>query len=194
MTTRQLCKNLQNKGGAKLDLYKLKRIILVGSGGSGKSYLAKKLADITGYPMTHLDNEYWKPNWVKTLRDEWAEKQKNLISGDGWIIDGNYNSSMELRFAAADLVIFLDINRFICMWSALKRHGKKRSDLPEYLDEKMNFEFIDFLKWMWTFPKTGKKTILALHEKYPDKPFIVVKSRMEMRKLLNEWSNHYENH
>lgn len=110
------------------------------------------IADITGYKLIHLDCEYWQPSWTKTLKEVWVEKQKGFIKGKKWIIDGNYNSSMELRFAAADLVIFLDINRYICMWSAFKRQGKKRSDLPDYLEEKMNFEFVDFLKWIWSLP------------------------------------------
>lgn len=165
-------------------LSKYKRIILVGSGGSGKSWLAKQLANITGYKMIHLDCEFWQPNWTKTPKEEWIEKQKGFIKGEKWIIDGNYNSSMELRFAAADLVIFLDINRFICMWSAYKRHGKKRSDLPYYLEEKMNYEFIDFLKYIWTFKKTGKKRKLDLHEKYPESEFLVLKSRRMVREFL----------
>jgi adenylate kinase family enzyme len=167
-----------------MNILEYNRIILVGSGGSGKSWLAKRLADITGYPMIHLDNEYWQPNWTPVPKEEWIEKQKGFIRGEKWIIDGNYNSSMELRFEAADLVIFLDINRFVCMWSAFRRHGKKRSDLPDYLDEKMNFEFIDFLKWIWTFPKTGRKKILGLHEKYPDKAFMIFKSRRMVKKFF----------
>jgi len=169
-----------------MNLSKYKKIILVGSGGSGKSWLAKRLGDITGYKMIHLDCEFWQPNWTKTPRNEWIEKQKGFIEGEKWIIDGNYNSSMELRFASADLIIFLDINRFVCMLGAIRRHGKKRTDLPEYLEEKINFGFIDFLRWIWTFQKTGKKRILELHEKYPEKEFLVLKSRKLVNKFLKE--------
>ncbi len=167
-----------------MNLSKYKKIILVGSGGSGKSWLAKRLADITGYRLIHLDCECWQPNWTKTPKEEWIKKQKEFIKGEKWIIDGNYNSSMELRFAVADLVVFLDINRFVCIWSVLKRRGKRGSDFPDYLEEKMNFEFIDFLKWIWAFPKTGKKRILDLHEKYPEKEFLVLKSRRAVMKFL----------
>ncbi|MEN6313957.1 MAG: topology modulation protein [Clostridiaceae bacterium] len=167
-----------------MNILNYKKIILVGSAGSGKSWLAKRLAGITGYKLIHLDCEFWQPNWTKTPREEWIEKQKGFIKGEKWIIDGNYGSSIELRFTAADLVVFLDINRFVCMWSAIKRHGKKRSDLPDYLEEKMNLEFIEFLKWIWTFQKTGKKKILELHEKYPEKEFLVLKSRKAVMKFL----------
>ena len=132
---------------------KYNRIIIIGSAGSGKSYLAKKIAEITKYPLIHLDNEFWNPGWVKTPREEWIEKQKEMISTEKWIIDGNYNSTLELRIEASDLVIFLDINRFVCMYGAIKRHGKKRSDLPDYCDERFDKEFIDFLNGSGIFLK-----------------------------------------
>ena len=82
-----------------MNLSEYKRIILVGSGGSGKSWLAKRLANITDHKMIHLDCEFWQPNWTKMPKEEWIEKQNGFIKGEKWIIDGNYNSSMELRFS-----------------------------------------------------------------------------------------------
>ncbi|PKM62680.1 MAG: hypothetical protein CVU97_04080 [Firmicutes bacterium HGW-Firmicutes-21] len=72
------------------------------------------------------------------------------------------------------------------MYSVFKRFGKKRSDLPAYLDEKWNFEYFKFCKWIWSFPKKQKNTIIDLHMKYPEKPFLIIKSRKEMRKLLDK--------
>jgi len=169
-----------------MDIHDYKKIIIVGSAGSGKSWLAKKLAEITGYPLTHLDNEFWRPGWVETPKDEWTEKQFKLISGDRWIIDGNYGGTMELRFAAADLIILLDISRFVCACSAIRRHGKKRSDLPGYLSEKFDSEFADFLKWIWSYPKNGKLRVLSLHKKYPEKAFLILKSRGAVGRFLTE--------
>lgn len=168
------------------DFGALGKIILVGSAGSGKSHMARKLAAILRYPLVHLDNEFWKPGWVKTPKEEWIAKQKRLLAGEKWIIDGNYESSLELRFEAAELVIFLDLPRVRCIWNALRRHGKKRSDLPDYLEEKLDGEFVDFCKWIWSFPKKGKRTILDLHQKYPYKPFLVIKNRRQMRRVLRE--------
>ncbi|MBP1925336.1 adenylate kinase family enzyme [Sedimentibacter acidaminivorans] len=163
---------------------KYNRIIIIGSAGSGKSYLSKKIAEITGHPLIHLDNEFWKPGWVETPRDEWIEKQKNIIASDKWIIDGNYASTLDIRFEACDVIIFLDINRFICILSAIKRHGKKRTDLPDYCKEKFDKEFFDFLKWIWTFPKRSKHKVLDLHKQYEDKPFIIIKRRREINSLI----------
>jgi len=83
-------------------------------------------------------------------------------------------------------VIFLDINPIICVWSAARRTGKKRSDLPQELTEPTVFSknFRDFAKWILNYPKTGKKKVLALHEQYPNKTFLQIKSRKELKKYL----------
>lgn len=163
------------------------RIIIVGNNGSGKSFLAKELSIITGLPLVHLDVEFWRPNWEKPPKEEWIKKQMELTSKGKWIIDGNHTDTMELRFKAADLVIFLDINRFICLVSVLLRNGKKRSDTPQYLEEKLDKGFLHLCKGLWSFSKTRKHTIMNLHEKYPNKLFFVIDGRRKMNKLLNQW-------
>ena len=77
---------------------------------------------------------------------------------DAWIINGNYGDTIELRIAAAELVVFLDINRFVCLRGAARRTGKKRDNLPEYLEEPKWFsrEFAEFAKLIWKYPKTDK--------------------------------------
>lgn len=160
------------------------RIIIVGSSGSGKSYLSKRIAAITNLPLIHLDNEYWQPGWVEPPKSEWTAKQQCMVNKSEWIIEGNYNSTMEIRFQAADLVLFLDINRFTCIISAITRHGTKRSDLPDYLEEKFDASFFELLKWIWSFRSTGKQTIMQFHKKYPDVEFWHIKGRKAMHKML----------
>ena len=168
------------------DFTQYNRIILIGCMGSGKSWTAKRIAEITGYPLFHLDVEHWKPGWVMSSKEEKIARQQEIISGEKWIVDGTYGSTMELRFAAADLIIYLEINRLVCMCSAARRTGKKRSDLPDYLEEPniFNKEFFQFCKWIWIFPKNNKKKIMDLHEKYPEKEFLRIKSRRQVNKLL----------
>ena len=173
-----------------MNIYDYNKIILVGSGGSGKSWMAKRIAEITGYSLFHLDKELWQPGWVMPPKEEKITKQQEMMNREQWIIEGNYNSTMELRFSAADLIIYLDINRIVCIWRAMKRTGKKRSDLPDYLEESKAFtkEAFKFYKWIWTYPKTGRKTIMDLHEKYSDKAFLHIRKRREVKKLLRQWS------
>jgi adenylate kinase family enzyme len=170
-----------------LNIFGYNRIIIVGNNGSGKSFLSKELAVITGLPLIHLDLEFWRPNWEKPPKEEWIKKQMELISKDKWIIDGNHTDTMELRFKSTDLIIFLDINRFICLTSVMKRNRKKRSDMPQYLEERLDMEYFKFFKGIWNFSKTRKRTIMDLHKKYPDNPFFVIESRRKMNDLLNQW-------
>lgn len=170
-----------------LNIFGYDCIIIVGNNGSGKSFLSKELSVITGLPLVHLDVEFWRPNWEKPAKEEWIKKQMDLTSKKKWIIDGNHTDIMELRFKAADIVIFLDINRFVCLASVFFRNGKKRSDTPPYLEEKLDKEFLHFCKELWSFSKTRKRTIMNLHKKYSNKPFFVIDSRRKMKKLLNQW-------
>lgn len=170
-----------------MNIYGYNRIIIVGNNGSGKSFLSKELSAITNLPLVHLDVEFWLPNWEKPGDEEWIEIQKKLISKEKWIIEGNHTSTMELRFRVTDLVIFLDVNRFVCLTSIIRRNGKSRTDMPEYLEEKFDVGFFRLLKETWRFTKTRKRIIMRLHEKFPNKPFIIIDSRRKMNKLLDQW-------
>jgi len=172
-----------------MDIRSYHRIVIVGSGGSGKSWLATRLADVTGLPLFHLDKELWQPGWVMPPREQIIARQRQIISGDSWIIDGNYNDTMALRFAAADLVIFLDVNRVTCVMGAMRRAGKKRNDLPDFLQEPkvLSKDSIDFYKWIWQYPNTGRKAVFALHEQYENTSFLHIHGRREMRQLVSQW-------
>jgi adenylate kinase family enzyme len=170
-----------------LNITEYDRIAVVGNNGSGKSYLSRELSAITGLPLVHLDVEFWRPNWEMPSKEEWIARQAELVSKDQWIIDGTHQATMELRFKAADLVIFLDINRLVCLYSVLVRNGRKRTDMPQYLQEKLDRPFFQFCRRLWNFPAAGERTIMGLHEKYLDTPFLVIKGRRRMKKLLRQW-------
>lgn len=165
------------------------RMMIIGNNGCGKSFLSKELAAITGLPLVHLDLEFWRPNWEMPSQDEWRDRNIELISNEKWILDGNVNhgGTMELRFEAADLIVFMDINRFVCLAGVLRRYNKKRSDMPQYLVERFDREFFQFLKGVWSFPKTRKRNIMDLHKRHPDKPFFVIHGRRKTKRLLNQW-------
>ncbi|HBL84912.1 MAG: topology modulation protein [Clostridiales bacterium GWF2_38_85] len=168
-----------------MDLSESKRIMIIGSAGSGKTTFAKKLHNKLSLPLIHLDKLFWKDNWIQTPRDEWIEVQTKIIEAEEWIIDGNYGGTMDLRAEKADTIIFLDIKRWICLYSVIKRcltHiGKVRPDMGSGCKEKIDFEF---LKWIYNFPKRSRPDIIKMIEYQKGKNIIILKTRKEIKKFL----------
>jgi len=169
-----------------IDLHSAPRIAVIGCPGAGKSTLSREIAEKTGHPLIPLDYENWQPGWVPTPKDEWRAKQAQWVQGERWIIDGNYKGTLELRFAAADLVIFLDLPRWLCAWRVIKRHGTKRPDLrPEVVESSIfSKDFAEFFGFIWRFKKETMPKILALHKKYPGVEFVRIKTKKEYKALL----------
>lgn len=164
----------------------MKKVVLIGSSGSGKSTLATQLGDKIKIKVYHLDILFWKPNWVGVSKDEQRKVQNNLVKKEEWIIDGNYGGTMDIRLNAADTVIFLDMHRTICVYRAFKRmmqyRRKARPDMAEGCEERFDF---DFLKWIWSYPKTKRPEILKrLEQITEDKQIIILKSPNEVKNFL----------
>ncbi len=165
----------------------MKRVIIIGSGGAGKSTLARKLGEVTNLPVIHLDSVFWKPNWTPTPKEEWKEIVEQLIMKDEWIIDGNFGSTMDLRIQRADTIILLDLHPLICVYSVIKRvlkhRNKTRPDMGENCPEKADFEF---LRWVWTFRKKSLPSILRKLDEAEGKTIIRLKSRKEIDQFVKE--------
>lgn len=164
-----------------------KRIIIIGSCGSGKSTLAVKLNKITNIPVIHLDKEYWNPGWKETPQEQWHEKQYQLLGkSDCWIADGNFQGSLDIRLNMTDTVIFLDYNRYICLYRAFKRwltnYGKTRKDMADGCIEKMD---IAFFKYIWRFPLDSRYKIINKLKEYHNVNKIILKNPKETEKFIN---------
>ncbi len=101
------------------------RVLVDGMMGSGKSTFARALAAKTGLPVIHLDVHYWKPGWERPSSDEWRERQRALLAGEAWIIDGNYNETLALRLERAETVVFLDTRWWLSASRAFVRGLRK---------------------------------------------------------------------
>ncbi len=168
----------------------MNRIIVLGSSGSGKSTLAQRLGEVLNIEVIHLDSYYWQPNWVATPEDEWAKKVMELLSRECWIMDGNYPSSLELRIGYADTVVFIDQSRWVCLWRCLKRYtmhrGANRPELAEGCHEKID---LDFLRWIWNYPRDVKPRIEQILEQQLDKQVIRLRSSEEVKAFLAQFAS-----
>jgi adenylate kinase family enzyme len=163
------------------------RILVVGSGGAGKSTFAINLGKLTGVPVVHLDRHYWRANWTAPSSDEWGETVQNLIALDSWIMDGNYGGSFPARFAAANIVVFLDYPRLICAIRALKRvalrRWAKRPDMADGCHERLDSEF---LRWIWDFPKHSRTTVLEAVSKNAHIELVHVRHPRHLPRITEE--------
>ncbi len=159
----------------------MQRIIIIGCPGSGKSRLSRALHNKTGIPLYHLDMMYWNADKTTVEKSVFLERLSAVLKKDEWIIDGNYGSTMELRMAACDTVIFLDYPLEVCLDGVKERRGKPRSDMP-WIETEEDAEFIEFIK---SYNEQQKPKVLELLEKYSDKNIVIFKSREEADAFLN---------
>lgn len=166
----------------------MQRISIIGSGGAGKSTLAARLGNILNLPVIHLDRLHWQPGWVEPPKQEWRRKVEEAVTGERWIIDGNYGGTMAIRLVACDTVIYLDFPRAICTWRVIKRRFKYRNgtrpDMGEGCPEKLDLEFIS---WIWNFPSNTKPGIEDRLSRLPgDKRLIRLTSAQAVESFIRE--------
>ena len=145
----------------------MERVVVMGCSGAGKSTLAVELGRRLDLPVIHLDWHFWQAGWVETPKAAWAEKVRELLQQDRWIMDGNFGGTMALRMAKADAIIFLDFPRRTCLRRVLLRwwtyRGRTRPDLPEGCPEKIDLEF---LRWIWNFRRRSRPAVLEALERF----------------------------
>lgn len=141
----------------------MRRVVIFGSPGAGKSTLSYKLAAITGLPIIHLDRHFWKPGWVRTESDTWRVMVQELTNQPVWIMDGNYSGTLDLRLGTADTLIHLDYPTHICMCRVLFRiistYGKQRSDVAEGCAERFD---LSFLRFVWNYRRDNRPRDMVL--------------------------------
>ncbi len=163
----------------------MKKIIIIGSGGAGKSTLALQLGKILNIPVYHLDRINWRPGWIEINKSEFREQLIAVLGENEWIIDGNYEGTMQLRIDHCDTIIFLDYKRYQCYLGYLKRYirykGKSRPSMTDGCDERFDLEYI---RWIWGYPKR-KDRILKKVSGYNDtKKVLIFNNRDDTNNFL----------
>ena len=159
----------------------MRKVIVIGCPGAGKSTFARKLRDATGLPLYYLDMLWHRPDQTNVSREEFEAQIKELVQRDQWIIDGNYLRTMELRLKECDTVFLLDHSLEICLAGAESRIGKRREDLP-WIETEFDEEF---RQWIIDFPKEQLPQIYELIKKYQDgRDIVIFTSREEADEYL----------
>jgi adenylate kinase family enzyme len=169
----------------------MKRVLVIGSGGAGKSTFARRLGERLGLPVIHLDKVYWRPGWVEPPKDEWRRVVEEMCAGDSWVMDGNYSGTLDVRLEACDTIVFLDLPRALCAWRilrrALKHRGSSRPDMGEGCHEQLNKDFLVFVLWVWNYPRRSRPKVLAqLAEVAGSKQVYRLRSSAEAERFLAE--------
>lgn len=159
----------------------MKKVIIIGCPGAGKSYFAKKLHSITGIPLYHLDMIWHKPDKTHISREAFDETLKKLFQEEAWIMDGNYSRTMEIRMQACDTIILFDIPYEICMQEIKNREGTKRDDMPWEAVE----TDITLLNEVRNYISEQLPKVYQLLDKYKhNKEIIIFRTREEAEKWL----------
>ena len=110
----------------------MKRVIVIGCPGSGKSTFSRELHRVTGLPLYHLDMMYWTSDRTTVTRETFLTRLQTVLDTDSWIIDGNYSSTMEQRMKVCDVVFFLDYPVEVCLEGiAARLQHISRDGIPE---------------------------------------------------------------
>ena len=160
----------------------MKKAIVIGCPGAGKTTFSEKLCRQTGLPLFYLDAIWHKPDRTHVSREEFDTRLAEIGRLDAWIIDGNYSRTLETRIRMCDTVFLFDLPVEICLDGAISRLGKGRYDMP-WIDTELN---PNLKREIEEFPSKNLPAIYALIDKYnAGKTVIVFKSREQADAFLN---------
>jgi adenylate kinase family enzyme len=163
-----------------------KRIMIFGRAGSGKSTFALYVSKRLNLPLYHLDKYFFIDNWGACPKEEFLKIQQNFVDQEEWIIDGNSINSLEMRYARADIAIYMCYSRILCIWRVIKRFFTKDpaiDDRAPNCKERITFSL---LRYMWNFDERVKNIIVNLKSKYPTVEFHKITNDAELKTLLHK--------
>jgi adenylate kinase family enzyme len=163
----------------------MRRIVILGCSGAGKSTFARALGARLGLPVVHLDALFWRPGWKEPEPEAFRAAVAAAVAGEAWVTDGNYvGRTFDLRLPRADCVIFIDQPRWLCvfriLWRWLTAFGRGRPDMAEGCAE--NFDWTFFL-WTWNFEANSRPRILEAAGRFPT-PITHLRGNAAMARFL----------
>lgn len=161
----------------------MKRILVIGCPGAGKTYFSKKLKEIMGLPVVHMDNLYWNEDKTSISFDELNKKLLPYLQNEEWIVDGNYHDTLKLRLEYATDVFFLKMPREQCIEGILERIDQPRDDIPWVETKK---DAVELIEWTIDYEARTKADEEALLKEYPNVKVHIIKNRDDADKYLEK--------
>ena len=125
----------------------MRKVVILGRGGAGKSALSRQLSDVTGIPAVELDALFWQPGPAPMDPSRWAACQQELLQRSCWILDGDlgpYDTALEARPRAADTIVVMDFTFLRCAWRTLRR-GREQAE---------------YWRWVWTYRRRSLPRVM----------------------------------
>jgi adenylate kinase family enzyme len=167
----------------------MKKVLVIGCPGAGKSVFSRRLSRITGIPVCHMDVLYHNPDATHVENDEMDRRISKAMEPESWILDGNYARTISWRLKEADTVYYLDLPVEVCLQSIQDRIGLPRDDLP-WQEDSLDPEFYEYVK---QFPQNQKLKVDAALEQCDNREIIRFTSREEVNEYLDRLENDYRN-
>ena len=165
----------------------MRRVLIIGNAGSGKSTFAKKLAQKTALPLVHLDRLYWHGEWEHISREAFDEALQAELINPQWIIDGNFNRTLPHRLSYCDTVFFFDLPTLTCLAGITQRvftnWGKTREDMGGTCPERFDAQKLSLYRNVLTFNKQHRKNYYAMLSQLPN--VIIFRSRRQANAFLD---------
>jgi adenylate kinase family enzyme len=149
----------------------MKRVVVLGRGGAGKSTASMRLGQLTGLPVIELDKLFWLPGMAAMPVDDWLQAQRALAAAGEWIMDGDLGpyDAPAPRLGRADTVLILDFSLLRCAWRAARRSREQA----------------DFWWWLLIWRRHSRPTVLEAVARYsPNADLHVLRTPRALRHFL----------
>lgn len=170
-----------------------KRILVLGSSGSGKTTLTRQLSRILDIEPIHLDACFWRTGWVSTPQAEWRDQVAQLVEQKSWIMDGTYESTLDIRLPAADALVLMFESRWTCLWRIVRRRwtidDRARPDAPP--GQKVDWAFV---RYVWRYPGITEPFVQESIRQYaPDVTRVELRGQKSASRFLKALQDRLQN-